>query len=54
MTKEQIIFGGVGLIVLNAIALSFDVHYTDEVFWYMFAPVGVILGLAVRHLCPSE
>lgn len=54
MIKERIIYGGIGLVALDQAAKYFEVVYTDALFWLVFAPIAVMVGLTVRHLCPSQ
>ena len=47
--RNNIILGGIGIIVLSQASMYFEVTHTDPVFWYVYVPLAVALGLFIRH-----
>ncbi len=47
--RNNIILGGVGIIVLSQVSMYFGVTRSDPVFWYTYVPLAVALGLFIRH-----
>jgi hypothetical protein len=47
--RNNIILGGIGIVVLAQLSMFFEVTHTDPVFWYVYVPLSVALGLFIRH-----
>ena len=49
MRRNNIILGGIGLLALSGVAEHLEIEHTDPVFWYVFLPLAIVLGLFIRH-----
>jgi len=47
--RNNIILAGIGVLALGGVSEYFEVQHTDPVFWYVFVPLAVALGLFIRH-----
>ena len=47
--RNNIILGGIGILVLGWTSEFFGVEHTDPIFWYVYVPLAVALGLFIRH-----
>jgi len=47
--RNNIILGGIGVLVLAWTSEFFNVEHTDPIFWYVYVPLAVALGLFIRH-----
>jgi hypothetical protein len=47
--RNNIILGGIGIVVLAQLSMHFEVTHTDPIFWYVYAPLAVALGLFINH-----
>jgi len=47
--KNNIILGGIGILALGGVSEYLGVEHTDPIFWYVFAPLAIVLGLFIRH-----
>ena len=48
--RNSIILGGIGIIVLSQVSLYFEITYTDPIFWYVYVPLAILLGLCIRSM----
>jgi hypothetical protein len=47
--RNNIILGGIGVLLLGWNSEYFGVEHTDPIFWYVYVPLAVALGLFIRH-----
>ena len=47
--RNKIILGGTGVLALAWIADHLNVDRNDPVFWYVFVPLTIALGLFIQH-----
>ena len=47
--RRNIILGGIGVLALGWTSEHLGVEHTDPVFWYVFVPLAIVLGLFIRH-----
>ena len=47
--RNNIILGGIGILALASVAEYLGVEHTDPIFWYVYVPLAVVLGLFIRH-----
>jgi len=52
--RTKIILGGIGIVALAQASMFFEVTHTDPIFWYVYAPLAVVLGLFIRHCAGGE
>ena len=50
MTKEQIIFGGLGFSAVVLSSYYMDIHMQDQAFWYVLVPLTIAVGVLTRKL----
>jgi hypothetical protein len=47
--RRNIILGGIGVLALGWTSEFLNIEHTDQVFWYVFVPLAIALGLFIRH-----